>query len=88
MFQDELGVKTKRPSNKDVDKVDDNAAAIELSDSDEEPYVTPLLLRKNKRMVAPPPEDVEAENSETEQQLRGKASKKAGPVKNSSDKVR
>jgi hypothetical protein len=89
IFEDESGVKTTRPSNKDTDKVEDNAV-IELTD--EEPYVTPFLLGKKKRKVAPPPppEDSEAENSEIELQLRGKldASKKAGPVKSSSDKVR
>ena len=87
IYEDESGVKTTRPSDKDVDKVglEDNAA-IELSD--EEPYVTPFLLSKKKQKVAPPPEDTEAENSEIEVQLRGKGSKKASPVKSSSDKVR
>lgn len=85
IFKDASGVKTIRPSNEDVDKVEDNSV-IELSD--EEPYVTPFKLQKKRRKVAPPPEDTEVEASEVEQQLRGKASKKAGPLKSSTDKVR
>lgn len=99
-----MGVKTTRPSNKDTDKVKlvggsqkaTGSAVIELSDSDagdashvdQEPYVTPFLLEKKKRKIAPAPEDTEVEHSEVEQQLRRKASKKAGPVKSSPDKVR
>ena len=87
IYEDELGVKTTRPSDKDVDKVRlENNAAIELSD--EEPYIMPFLLSKKKWKVAPPPEDTEAENSEIEVQPRGKGSKKASPAKSSSDKVR
>ena len=90
-------MKTTRPSNKDTDKVkleggSQNASAvIELSDSDasdQEPYVTPFLLEKKKRKIAPALEDTEVEHSEVEQQLRWKASKKDGPVKSSTDKVR
>lgn len=99
IYEDGSGVKTTRP-NKDVDKVDDEGgsqnADIELSDTtsrgdqleEPEPYVTPFLLEKKKRKIAPPPEETEPEHSEVEQQLRGKASKKAGPVKSSTDKVR
>ena len=87
IYEDELGVKTTRPSDKDVDKVGlENNAAIKLSD--EEPYIMPFLLSKKKRNVARPPEDTEAENSEIEVQLRGKGSKKASPAESSSDKVR
>ena len=90
-------MKTTRPSNKDTDKVklgsgSQNASAvIELSDSDasdQEPYVTPFLLEKKKRKIAPSLEDTEVEHSKVEQQLRRKASKKDGPVKSSTDKVR
>ena len=72
-------MKTTRPSNKDTDKVkleggSQNASAvIELSDldaSDQEPYVTPFLLEKKKRKIAPAPKDTEVEHSEVEQQLR------------------
>lgn len=93
IYEDGSGVKTTRP-NKDVDKVEHEGgfqnAVIELSDGDqlEESYVTPFLLQKKKRKIAPPPEETELEHSEVEQQLRGKASKKAGPVKSSTDKVR
>lgn len=96
-----MGVKTTRPSNKDTDKVKlvggsqkaTGSAVIELSDSDagdashvdQEPYVTPFLLEKKKRKIAPAPEDTASEvDSEVEQQLRRKASKKA-PVKISAD---
>lgn len=69
-----------------MDKVEGGHS--ELSDN-QEPYITPFLLEKKKRKVAPPPEDTELEAlSEVEQQLRGKASKKAGPVKSSVEKVR
>lgn len=63
---------------------------IELSDEEEpEPYVTPYLLeKKTRKAVAPPPEDTEAEASETENQLRGKVSKKAAATSSNNLKVR
>jgi hypothetical protein len=87
IFEDESGIKTGGPSN--VDKVQGGShdAVIELSD-DQEPYVTPFPLAKKKRKVAPPPEDTEAEQSDMEQQLRGKMGKKAGAKESSTDKVR
>lgn len=55
---------------------------VELTDDDEEPYITPFTLeRKVRKAVAPPPIDTEVEDSDIEQQLRRKASKKAGAVK-------
>jgi hypothetical protein len=65
-----------------VDEVGDN----ETSEAPVE-YVTPFLLKKKIRKVAPPPDDTEVEDSEVEQQLVRKASK-TGAVKSSSDKVR
>jgi hypothetical protein len=66
-----------------VDEVGDNEtpeASVE--------YVTPFLLKKKIRKVAPPPpDDTDMEDSEVEQQLVRKASK-TGAVKSSSDKVR
>ena len=52
---------------------------IELSDSDEAlVYVTPFPLEKKMRkVVAPPPDDTDAEDYEIEQRLRGKVTKKA-----------
>lgn len=101
LFEDRSGVKTTRPSNKkDTDKVKIEGGSkksavqvVELSDSDDashidqEPYVTPFLLEKKRRKIAPAPEDTE-EESEVEQQLKRKASKKTGPVKSSTEKVR
>jgi hypothetical protein len=48
-----------------------------------------LLEKKTRKAVAPPPEDTEAEASETENQLRGKVSKKASATTSSDNlKVR
>lgn len=56
--------------------------------SDDEPYITPFVLKRVRKAAPPPPDDTEVENSDIEQQLRAKASKKAGAVKGSNDKVR
>jgi len=92
------GNNSEKPSNEDMDKVEDednktpvprgSCISKELSE-DEEPYITPFLLNKKiRKEVAPPPDDTEAEDSEIEEQLRGKANtKKAGVVKSSSNKV-
>ena len=52
---------------------------IELSDSDEAlVYVIPFPLeKKTRKVVAPPPDDTDAEDYEIEQRLRGKVTKKA-----------
>ena len=66
---------------------------IELSDK--EPYVTPSVLeRKTQKVVTPPPDDTEAEDSEVERIQREKAKKAerkasvATAAKKSSNKVR
>ena len=92
IYEDESGaVYTTRPNDKVELEGGSQNAVIELSDAsgDQEPYVTPFTLEKKKRKVAPPLEDTEADSdhSEAEQQLRGKASKKAG-MKISTNKVR
>lgn len=90
-----------KPSNTDADHVESEennktprpqashvSEAIELSDS-EEPYITPTLLtKKMRKVVAPSPNDTELEESEVEQKMREKMSKKTSAVKTSSDKVR
>ena len=94
------GINSKKPSNEDVDKVQaeggDNKTpglqgshmSIIKSSDDEEPYVTPFLLEKKiQKVVTPPPDNTEAEDSEIKNQLRGKANKKTGVVRSSSNKV-
>ena len=96
LFEDETGIKTIRPDKAvpaDRVKGGSHNEVIELSDASnqlEEPYVTPFLLEKKRRKVAPPPQagDTEPEHSEVEQQLREKARGKARPVKSSTYKVR
>ena len=39
------------------------------------------MLKRVRKAAPPPPDDTEVENSDIEQQLRAKASKKAGAVK-------
>jgi hypothetical protein len=94
IFEEEFGVKTtnhtnsKKPStaSEDADEVEgSHEQVIELSD--DEPYVTPFLLgKKIRKVVAPPPDDSDVEDSEVEQRLLGKVNKK-GAVKSSNDKV-
>ena len=63
----------------------------EVSDN-EEPYVMPVLLSKKKRrVVAPPLDDTELEDSEVERKMREKfkrLSSAATAAKSLSDKVR
>jgi hypothetical protein len=62
---------------------------ISQSDDDKDPYITPFLLEKKKgKLPAPQADDTEGEESDIEQQLRGKASKKAAGVSGSNNKVR
>ena len=89
VFEDDSGLKTIRPSDKNVLEVKSGSRSqnrvIELSDSEsEKTYVTPLLLKHKKRKVAPPPKDAEPEeHSEIEQKLTRKKAQKS-----STDKVR
>jgi hypothetical protein len=88
IFEDESGIGTIRPSNEDVNG---GSQVIELSDDNEELFVTPILLDKKKRRVAPVREGTEEEDSEVERQLRGKKAT-SSPVKTQNfkktDKVR
>ena len=72
---------TSRPQGSHV-----SGEVVEISDDDDnEPYITPFLLEKKKgKLVAPPPDDTEGEESDIEKQLRGKVSKKVS----GSNKVR
>jgi hypothetical protein len=75
IFEDESGIRTIGPSNEDMVQVRGGSQVIELSDdNDEEPFVTPILLDKKRRRIAPQAirEDTEEEDSEVERQLRGK----------------
>lgn len=58
---------------------------VELFDDDEEPYITPFRLDKKMQKMVAPPDDTEVEDSDTEQHLKGKVSKKAA---GSNNKVR
>lgn len=83
--------KTPRRPRPQGSHVSTEELVVDSDASDQEPYVTPFQLEKKIRKVVVPPDDIgeaESSDSEVEQRLRGKASKKAGGVKSTSDKVR